>query len=357
MSTRRNRSVAALAALGVALGAAIAPAVRPEPAHATLARADLAGEVLAQQNEERTARGLSPFTNSSTLAAIAQEWAVVLAGRNTISHRDINWVLANSGGMIAVGENLAASSETTGSTTYNLMNSPVHRENLLNPYFDRAGVGVACTDSGMLFVVINYGQTSGTGQPHPGIPPASPQVVSLDRGSRCGAGTTATLATTTRLATTATTATTQPTTAVTVPTTKATLPATTLSSLATTKSTSRSTVRASASNSAAVRGAAAARTASTTLGPSTGLPVSSLPTASPSNSTVSTAESSESTSASTQSSTSSVPDSLAKMALKTEPSPDSGLGGGWLVGLGLAVAACAVTGVVMVRRPQGQRSR
>jgi uncharacterized protein YkwD len=148
----RGRRESALRRDGVAAGAACPGADLPAGAESLPAMAET---TLCLLNGERADRGLAPLAPNGRLAAAAKAYAADLVAGSYFSHtgrdgsglfdrvkrtgylpRDAGWVL---------GENLAWGTgglATPGSIMQAWMNSPGHRENILNPEFREVGIGV-----------------------------------------------------------------------------------------------------------------------------------------------------------------------------------------------------------------------
>src|SRR5215218_6470113 len=137
---------------GVAAGAACPGADLAASAESLPAMVDA---TLCLLNGERADHGLAPLAPNGRLAAAAKPYAADLVAGSYFSHtgrdgsglfdrvkrtgylpRDAGWVL---------GENLAWGTgglATPGSIMQAWMNSPGHRENILNPEFREVGIGV-----------------------------------------------------------------------------------------------------------------------------------------------------------------------------------------------------------------------
>ena len=109
-------------------------------------------EVIRLVNEQRTANGLSKFTTSSKLTAVADTRAKELTdsyshtrpdGRSCFTAlRDANIDYA------AAGENIAAGYSTPEAVVEGWMNSKAHRANILSPKYSMIGVGYCVDGSG-----------------------------------------------------------------------------------------------------------------------------------------------------------------------------------------------------------------
>jgi uncharacterized protein YkwD len=137
---------------GVGAGAAC-PNADLVPTAATLT--PMAEATLCLVNGERADRGLAPLSGNARLADAATAYAQDLVAGQYFSHtgRDGSGVLERikrsgyvpRGAAYVLGENLAWGSgalATPGAIVNAWMNSPGHRDNILNPDFREMGVGV-----------------------------------------------------------------------------------------------------------------------------------------------------------------------------------------------------------------------
>ncbi len=106
--------------------------------------------VLELTNIERQKAGVPPLTLSSELTAAAQSYSETMGGSGCFSHSCgavPNFAdrisMAGYGGMMAAAENIAAGYPSPEAVVDGWMNSPGHRENLLNPSYTEIGIGVA----------------------------------------------------------------------------------------------------------------------------------------------------------------------------------------------------------------------
>lgn len=133
----------------------------PFSSPAACAQASSKAEILfAAANRERVARGLMPLEWSSPLAEAARLHAVRMANRNTLSHQLSGEPspadrAAHAGARFsALAENVAEGPTAEG-IHRQWMNSPPHRENLLDPHLDSVGIAVA-EHNGTLFAVEDF---------------------------------------------------------------------------------------------------------------------------------------------------------------------------------------------------------
>jgi len=171
VSRRLWNLAAALALLaglgrGAALGAEVAGARAAGPSAAIVtvldtppAASEVEMSLLELANGDRVRNGLAPAEPDLALLEIARARAEAQLGLPALSHYDgsgqlaITRLLAAAGlGYTLVGENLARSSGADLSALelveQAFMNSPAHRQNILEPSFNRLAIGAAFDDSG-----------------------------------------------------------------------------------------------------------------------------------------------------------------------------------------------------------------
>lgn len=159
MSARRIIStLLCLAALGPAAAAAQASDCPGADVPTAAASAQQVGDaVLCLLNEQRAAAGVPALVADGQLAQMATTYAGLMAGENFFSHvspegqtmRD-RFAAAHYD-FEAAGENLAwagGATATPAAIVDAWMNSPEHRENILDPDFRQLGVGYAYSVAG-----------------------------------------------------------------------------------------------------------------------------------------------------------------------------------------------------------------
>ncbi|MCA9380705.1 hypothetical protein KC678_00380, partial [Candidatus Dojkabacteria bacterium] len=106
-------------------------------------------ELLTAHNEQRIKAGLEPLTLSTTLSRSASDKAEVMLDLNCWSHycppdtEPWEYFKAVGYNYQHAGENLAEGFSTIDSVMAAWLNSPTHKENILNPNFDEIGFGFA----------------------------------------------------------------------------------------------------------------------------------------------------------------------------------------------------------------------
>lgn len=106
--------------------------------------------IFARVNEVRANAGASRVTRPSAMDKVARDWSATMGRTGTFVHNP-RYSDQIPNGWSAAGENIARrsyrssdSADAVGRALMDLwMNSPGHRENILNPLFNRIGVGVA----------------------------------------------------------------------------------------------------------------------------------------------------------------------------------------------------------------------
>lgn len=119
--------------------------------------------LLALVNEERESRGLPRLLLSDALAALARRHSADLALGGILSHVSSSGEsfldrLVKAGFFYAgAGENVARSETYVADIIHrSLMESSEHRENILHPRFDTAGIGAVETKDGAYFVTQDF---------------------------------------------------------------------------------------------------------------------------------------------------------------------------------------------------------
>lgn len=124
---------------------------------------EFAEEALTLLNAERTANGLAPLEEASDLDIVATSRALDMAATGTLSHYVAGTgaeALLHATGVTyyRMGENIARSDEAANQVVevihVALMASDKHRANMLDPQFDRVGVGVAKLDDMYYFAIV-----------------------------------------------------------------------------------------------------------------------------------------------------------------------------------------------------------
>lgn len=126
--------------------------------------------VLALVNQERVQRGLDPVTTNATLESQAEQYACELIQYDYFDHvnpvtgshladraADFGYAYWN------IGENLAAGYESPARVMEGWMNSPAHRDNILNPAYTELGIAVRVGGSYGLYWVQEFGRPYSAG--------------------------------------------------------------------------------------------------------------------------------------------------------------------------------------------------
>lgn len=124
-------------------------------------------------NSDRVSRGLRALVTANDLQALAQQRANEMARSGALAHT------TNLGSKVSgwqrLGENVGRGPNLTDIETA-FMNSPSHRENILDPDFTQLGVGVTFDGKDYFYVAVIFRQPSGaapTAAPAPSTPPTT----------------------------------------------------------------------------------------------------------------------------------------------------------------------------------------
>jgi uncharacterized protein YkwD len=148
----RTQAIALLAALvaGFLPGEILPKAMAQTPA-VTVAQTNptVAEELLQLVNAERQRVNASPLVLNAQLIAAAQRHSDGMAASRRISHTGSDGstmrsrIDATQYSWSTIGENIAMGQPTAAAVMAAWMNSPGHRQNILNPAFTELGVGYA----------------------------------------------------------------------------------------------------------------------------------------------------------------------------------------------------------------------
>ncbi|MGD8189683.1 SafA/ExsA family spore coat assembly protein [Brevibacillus ginsengisoli] len=106
-------------------------------------------EVVRLVNVERQNRGLSALTINWEVSRVARYKSIDMRDKNYFDHTSPTYgtpfTMLQSFGVSfqAAGENIAAGQPTAQAVMNGWMNSPGHRQNILNPTYSQIGVGMA----------------------------------------------------------------------------------------------------------------------------------------------------------------------------------------------------------------------
>jgi uncharacterized protein YkwD len=161
-------AVVTVTLLATLLATSVAAQSAPSPTVAAIEQrmAELA-------NQSRAAVGAGPVTVDVNFAAASRDWSCQMARTNNFAH-DPNFA---AGGALA--EIIAARSGADGDAGAHLhqqfLDSPAHREILLNPAYTRVGIGV-CALNGF-WVTERFGTGAAVAAPAPTTPRTTPSSV------------------------------------------------------------------------------------------------------------------------------------------------------------------------------------
>lgn len=131
----------------------------PTPNAAPGARA---ADLFNRLNAERVARGENALAWNPQLAGYAAAWSRLVGTYGHLFHSNIGQLL---GPYDYVGENIAGGSAgvSAGALHVAWMHSPEHRDNMLSPGFQQAGVGVFCAPDGSIWATTEFGRPASAG--------------------------------------------------------------------------------------------------------------------------------------------------------------------------------------------------
>jgi uncharacterized protein YkwD len=125
---------------------------------------DMANALLGLVNTARAQAGVGPLTLNPALMVSAQGHSNDMAAKNFFSHTGSDGrspaqrVSAAGYSWHIVGENIAQTWQVNSGEVFGLwMNSPGHRENILNGGFQHMGVGVATGSDGKVYYTQDFG--------------------------------------------------------------------------------------------------------------------------------------------------------------------------------------------------------
>jgi uncharacterized protein YkwD len=139
--------------------------VQKNPTESDLSKVNLNANLERQAfdliNQQRAKLNLEPLKWSDEVANIARVHSTDMATFNFFSHTDLNGLLVNDRADIfgvnkwqAIGENIAYNRGYKNPVEFAVerwMQSPSHRENLLNSRWKESGIGIAVTDNGTYY--------------------------------------------------------------------------------------------------------------------------------------------------------------------------------------------------------------
>ena len=178
--------VLVLTTFGLVFGSILPVTQLDQPATLAYSTEMSNSNLLAGTNAERTSRGLAALTINSKLNNSAKAKAVDMRDRDYWAHNtpdgDEPWVFFDAAGYDyqKAGENLAYGFSTSAETITGWMNSPSHRDNMLDGSYTEVGFGyVNSADfvgtGNETIVVAHYGKALGASTPAPTPPAPEPE--------------------------------------------------------------------------------------------------------------------------------------------------------------------------------------
>jgi len=136
------------------------------------ARADSASDLVGLVNNLRSGRGLGPLAFDPTLTQVAQHWSSQMAAAGKLSHNP-GLTSAVPAGWTLIGENVGEGGNLTV-IFQALVADPAHLANMLDPAYNRTGVGIVVGRNGTLWVTQDFEALAGTVVPTPTTPAPAP---------------------------------------------------------------------------------------------------------------------------------------------------------------------------------------
>jgi uncharacterized protein YkwD len=130
------------------------------PAHAEGDPDAVRSEFVSRINDLRAAQGLSQLSVDPALTMIAQEWSQQMAAAGGISHRP-NLADVAPSNWIRLGENVGVG-PSVASLDAAFIASPHHYANLVDPAFQRVGIGIVFVGS-TIYVTENFMTVASSG--------------------------------------------------------------------------------------------------------------------------------------------------------------------------------------------------
>ena len=114
--------------------------------------------VINAMNGDRSSAGLGQLCASAALNGYAQSWANWMAQNQSLTHQDLGGVLGGTS-FNAVAENILSGpgGMTVAQMEAAWMASPGHRANIMNGAYSAAGVGIAYSSDGRVWVAVEFG--------------------------------------------------------------------------------------------------------------------------------------------------------------------------------------------------------
>jgi uncharacterized protein YkwD len=114
--------------------------------------------VIDAMNADRASAGLGGLCGNSQLASHAQSWANWMAQNQSLTHQDLSGVQAGTP-FTTIGENIleGPGDMSVGQMEATWMASAPHRQNILGSAFSAAGVGIAYSSDGRVWVAVDFG--------------------------------------------------------------------------------------------------------------------------------------------------------------------------------------------------------
>ncbi len=144
------------------------------PVQAASADSNTPSDYVARINALRASVGVQPLQVDGQLSGLAQGWAQHMASTGVLSHSSLTAGITESWSKL--GENVGVGPDNP--TIWNaFIHSAEHYANLVDPAFNRVGVGVAYDGNGTQWTCHKFMDLNGASAPPPAPPVTAPRVV------------------------------------------------------------------------------------------------------------------------------------------------------------------------------------
>ena len=156
-ATTESRRVAASTTTSTTTSTTPVQVVPPAPAPAPVCDGG-GSSIINAMNGDRSSAGLGQLCASAALNGFAQSWANWMAQNQSLTHQDLG-VLLGGTSFNAVAENILSgpSGMSVAQMEAAWMASPGHRVNIMNGAYSAAGVGMAYSSDGRVWVAVEFG--------------------------------------------------------------------------------------------------------------------------------------------------------------------------------------------------------
>ena len=128
-----------------------------------------AARFLALTNRARAAQGVAPLSSDGLLTGLAKNWSNHLAAADALSHNPS--LGSEVSGWRSLGENVGMGPSVDG-IQQAFINSPEHYRNIMDGAYSIVGIAVTYSNSGVVFVTLDFEQPMAAAAPTAPLRPA-----------------------------------------------------------------------------------------------------------------------------------------------------------------------------------------